>query len=118
MYQTAKLNEENSWTFEFCEVPSNVTYTVYEIPVNNYKTEYSGNAKDGFTITNTYTDDDIINPPPVEETPPADISGNDDSPKAESKPSIPKTGTNLFPIYVLIVIGILIFLIGILFVFK
>ncbi len=117
VYKSAVLNENNGWSYTFTELPSNVTYTICEASTENYTVEYSGNAKDGFVITNTYTEGKMQTPP-LEETPPVDIPPNDTPPETESKPTIPQTGTNMIWIYALLIIGILIFLIGLFFLFK
>jgi hypothetical protein len=59
LYETIELNEENnlSHTFENLNVYNEgqkIEYTIKEVEVPNYKTEITGNANEGFTITNTY----------------------------------------------------------------
>ena len=53
-----ELNEENEWKHTFTELDVNkegkaISYTVEEVTVENYETETTGNAEDGYTITNT-----------------------------------------------------------------
>ena len=58
--QTKALNAENHWSATFDQLAVNedgkpITYTVKEDGVANYTSTVTGNAKDGFTITNTHT---------------------------------------------------------------
>ncbi|MCF0111614.1 MAG: Cna B-type domain-containing protein, partial [Erysipelotrichaceae bacterium] len=60
---------KNKWTFEWTDLPKyedgkEITYTVSEEPIMEdgstlYSTEITGNAKDGFTITNKYSPNTI-----------------------------------------------------------
>lgn len=57
--KTLVLNEENDWTgtFEALAKYSNaklINYTVEEVDVAHYTSEITGNAADGYTITNTH----------------------------------------------------------------
>ncbi len=53
------LNESNGWKGSFEGLPkysesgSEVRYTVAEVPVEGYSSKATGDAKDGFTVTNT-----------------------------------------------------------------
>jgi len=58
MIDAAVLNAKNHWTHTFDGLPQNGNYTVAEEPVENYTAVVSGNAKDGFTITNTRNEGD------------------------------------------------------------
>ena len=50
------LNEANLWRGSFQNVPDDgKTYTLKEVSGPGYSTEITGNASDGFTITNTHT---------------------------------------------------------------
>ncbi len=55
------LSESNGWKGSFKGLPkysesgSEVRYTVAEVPVEGYSSKVSGDAKDGFTVTNTST---------------------------------------------------------------
>lgn len=56
--KTLELTEENNWigTFEDLDEYSNgekIEYTISEVHLADYETTYSGNAKDGFVVTNT-----------------------------------------------------------------
>lgn len=53
-----QLSKENNWETTFADLPTKngdkeIEYKVSEEKVDGYKTEIQGNAKDGFTITNT-----------------------------------------------------------------
>lgn len=58
-YETVQLSEDNSWRAVFEDVPvvdatgKAYTYTVEEINVEGYTTKVTGNADNGFVITNT-----------------------------------------------------------------
>ena len=56
------LNEENNWTYTWTELPVNkdqgtkIDYTVIEPTVpTDYKATVTGNAKEGYTVTNSHT---------------------------------------------------------------
>ena len=70
--QPVELNADNGWTHTFTDLPKTktvdgeqveVAYSVQELPVEGFTTKVTGNAKDGFTITNTE------NPPTTTEVP-------------------------------------------------
>lgn len=62
--QTVKLTRSNDWTYTFKDLPlknaegKEIEYKVNEVTVEHYKTEVTGNASSGFTITNTYSNED------------------------------------------------------------
>ena len=57
--QSIELNESNGWKGSFKGLPkysesgSEVRYTVAEVPVEGYSSKVTGDAKAGFTVTNT-----------------------------------------------------------------
>ncbi|PKK40476.1 Collagen adhesin [Clostridiaceae bacterium JG1575] len=58
--KTLMLSQENQWTGRFEDLDERasgqkIVYTVEEVKVEGYQAALSGNAKDGFTITNSYT---------------------------------------------------------------
>jgi hypothetical protein len=58
--QTMTLNAANQWTASFTDLPEYenkkaITYTVKEVSVDGYTPAISGDAKEGFVITNTHT---------------------------------------------------------------
>ncbi|MBR0163436.1 MAG: Cna B-type domain-containing protein [Lachnospiraceae bacterium] len=65
------LSAENSWTHTFTGLDASKTYTVEEVDVPaGYTVSYSGNAQDGFTVTNAHTPVTPPTPPtPVPPTP-------------------------------------------------
>ena len=53
-------DEEGKWTLSFTNLPKNengkpISYTVEEMPIEDYSTIISGDASTGYTITNSYT---------------------------------------------------------------
>lgn len=52
--ETVELNEANGWAYTFCGLPKDGTYSVREKGIVDYKETYSGDAVNGFVITNTY----------------------------------------------------------------
>lgn len=72
--KTLKLMKENKWkgVFEGLDEQKNgknITYSVKEKKVKGYKTEVSGNSKDGFIIMNTYKTPKIPKTPKAPEHP-------------------------------------------------
>ena len=60
------LSKDNNWQHTFTDLDKydngkEIEYTVTEPKAENYKTEISGNAKEGFTITNTNTQTKDVN---------------------------------------------------------
>ncbi|MBE6996354.1 MAG: Cna B-type domain-containing protein, partial [Ruminococcaceae bacterium] len=138
---------DNRWEGAFRDVPGDLSYTVWQTPVEDYTTTYEGNAAEGFVITNTYTagttdpglppdptvpEDpvdpvDPVNPvdPPVDPVdPPVDpfdppVDPVDppvdpvDPPVDPVVPTIPQTGVEVLPIYLLMAAGVLLVLLGI-----
>ncbi len=57
---TKSLSADNGWKCEFTGLPKKangavIEYTISEVSVDKYDTAITGNAADGFIITNTYT---------------------------------------------------------------
>ncbi len=48
------LSEENGWAHTFSKLSKDGSYSVRERTVANYKVAYSGDATNGFVVTNTY----------------------------------------------------------------
>ena len=62
--QEVKADKSGNWTYSFTNLPAyangqKIVYTVEEAAVEGYTTETTGNAKDGFVITNTYVPETI-----------------------------------------------------------
>ncbi len=51
---TVELSEKNGWAHTFRELAKDGDYSVREKAVSNYKADYSGDAVNGFIVTNTY----------------------------------------------------------------
>ncbi len=49
------LSEANGWAHTFTDLPSGKNYSVKEQAVKNYSAHYSGDAQNGFIITNSYS---------------------------------------------------------------
>ena len=108
----------------FVGVPSDLSYTVWQPDVAEYTTSYSGNAAEGFVVTNVYTEG-VTDPgmppaptPPVEPPNEGDVSDGEISeeelPGAPAGPTIPQTGAEVLPVYLLMAAGVLLVLLGIL----
>ena len=57
---SVELSQANGWKYEFEDLPryvdnQPVTYSVEEVEIEGYETEITGDAKTGFTITNTHS---------------------------------------------------------------
>ena len=78
------LNEDNGWAHLFTDLKKDGTYSVREKDVTHYKADYSGDATNGFIITNTYMGD-----------------------------KLPQTGQYWWPIVIMAVAGVCFVLLGI-----
>ena len=56
---SAKLNDTNSWNTTF-EVDDDGNYEVEEVISDDYSTEITGNAKEGFTVKNALAKQDVL----------------------------------------------------------
>ena len=59
-----ELNKENNWSGNFTDLDVNkvgkaIKYTIEEVAVSGYKSEVTGDAATGFTITNSYTPETV-----------------------------------------------------------
>jgi hypothetical protein len=108
--KTITLNAANNWRATFTELPKyvdgkKITYTVEEIPVDGYTTRYSGDAVNGYIITNTLIERESKEPG----NPVLPSNGSDDSgeyvttnstsstsstAKTPSSPSLPSSSTS------------------------
>lgn len=76
------LNAANSWKGKFEDLPKYVDgklakYTVSEVEIKGYRSEVSGDATKGFTVTNTCTvPPPGDTPPPPKKTPPLPRTGS------------------------------------------
>lgn len=93
--QPAELNADNKWTHTFKDLPKTKTvdgqqvevqYSVEELSIEGFTSTVSGNAKDGFTITN------VQNPPT--DTPPGPTPPTPPTPEKPRKP-MPRTGAEI-----------------------
>lgn len=93
--QPAELNADNEWTYTFKDLPKTKTvdgqqvevqYSVEELSIEGFTSTVSGDAKDGFTITN------VQNPPT--DTPPGPTPPTPPTPEKPRKP-MPRTGAEI-----------------------
>ncbi len=93
--QPAELNADNQWTHTFKDLPKTKTvdgqqvevqYSVEELSIEGFTSTVSGDAKDGFTITN------VQNPPT--DTPPGPTPPTPPTPEKPRKP-MPRTGAEI-----------------------
>lgn len=52
------LNDDNGWKGSFENIPADLNYTVKEIPVEGYIAKVEGSIQEGYTITNTYQEEE------------------------------------------------------------
>ena len=98
-----ELNAGNGWKYAFTNLPVtekvdgekvDIQYSVEELSVEGFTSKVTGNAKDGFTVTNTQT------PPPPTPTPePSPTPEPTPTPgptpgKPRPRPSMPRTGAD------------------------
>lgn len=64
-----ELSSTNGWKAHFTDLPETkadgttpIAYTVEEKPVPGYDSKVTGNATDGFTVTNTKKDEPVVTP--------------------------------------------------------
>ena len=86
------LNAANSWKGKFTGLPKYIDgklakYTVSEVEIKGYRSEVSGDASKGFTVTNTCTV-----PPPTTTSPPPP---GDTPPPPKKTPPLPPTGSGI-----------------------
>lgn len=122
---SVELHPGNDWKSVFVGFPADLSYTVWQPPVSEYTTEYSGNAAVGFVVTNIYTEGTTDPGIPPEPTPPfdpelppeppapSDPEEPADPPSEPVVPVIPQTGAEVLPVYLLMAAGVLLVLLGI-----
>ena len=108
-----QLDANCGWAGVFRAVPSDLPYTVWQNGVAEYTTTYGGNSLTGFIVTNTYTED-ITDPgiPPDPDTPPTPGEDPSNPEKPPADPTIPQTGEEVLPVYLLMAAGILLVFFG------
>lgn len=108
---TAHIGHDSQWQSVFSNVPADLAYSVWEATVEGYSTSYSGNASQGFTVINAFRSEQPPAPPPPPQ-PPEPPPYEPSVPAGPSQPSIPQTGAQLWPLYLLLTVGILLVLLG------
>ena len=126
-YYVARLSlsydeEQNRWYGVFKDIPANLSYSVWQIPVTDYTTVYSGDVTGGLVITNTYmkgvTDPGVPPEPMLPEQPEIPPGQGDVPTEKPSGPYIPQTGTEVFPAYLLMAAGVMLVLLGLIDLYK
>lgn len=97
------LRPGNKWKYTFTDLPmkedgKNISYRVEEVPLEGYTATITGNAQEGFTITNRPKTPTQVDPPkyPNPPKPNKPIVNPPKYPKP-SKPALPKTGDGISP---------------------
>lgn len=126
VYQKVTLSSKNHWKAVFTDLPVNHTYTILEEAAANYTAVYSGSASEGYRIKNKYTKGTTDPGVPPDSTEPGsgqehnrpdDYTEPDetDSKTYSStpvKPIIPQTGFIVWPVYMLLGLGVLLIIWG------
>ena len=101
---TVDLSSENDWKHTFTDLPtvhditdeSAIVYTVEEVAVEGFDSEITGNAKDGYTVTNSeqidLNDSGEGIPSKGKDKPSAGQTGEEIPSKGKDKPSTGHTG--------------------------
>jgi uncharacterized surface anchored protein len=112
--ESVTLSDAGNWQYLFRDLPKydstdghEIEYTVREEPVEGYTTTISGNATEGFTVTNI---EELVPPeePDDEESDEPDDSDESDKAKKKSGKSVsPKTGdfTDALPFVLLLMVS-------------
>jgi hypothetical protein len=92
--KTVTLSADNEWTATFSDLDKNksgkeIEYTVVEEPVDGYTAEVTGNASDGYVITNTREEVTPVDPDEPEDT---DTPDTTETTKKVSTSKTPQTG--------------------------
>jgi len=112
---TIDVSSECNWEGTFRNVDADLSYSVWQIAVEDYTTTYSGDAATLFVITNTYTEGTTDPGTPPDPTKPTDPEVDPDDPGGPAEPegpTIPQTGEEVLPVYLLMGAGILMVVLG------
>ena len=96
VYGTVQLSDNNGWTHTFADLPvkdedgAPYEYTAKEVSVPGYTTQITGDAEEGFIITNTKEADPDPSPDPGPGTKP-DPDPDPDEPDEPAGPDTPDT---------------------------
>ncbi|MBE6973421.1 MAG: Cna B-type domain-containing protein [Ruminococcaceae bacterium] len=110
---TIQLHPGNNWEGVFSGVPADLSYSVWQPGVAEYTTTYAGDAATGFVVTNTYTEGVTDPGIPPDPTLPVDPPDPVDPPLEPDGPTIPQTGAEVLPVYLLMAAGVILVLLGI-----
>jgi len=111
---TLILTEENNWEGVFPSVPSDLYYSIWEAPPEEYTARYSGDAAQGFVVTNTHTPGTTDPGTPPDPTPPGQQEPEPpvDPGEPPQKPSIPQTGAELGAVWLMLAAGAALMVLG------
>lgn len=108
---TQALNAENGWKYTWNDLDGEYEWKVVEKDVPTGYTVSIGQNEGVFVITNTLN----VTPPPKEDSPSPKIPPKQDTPSttvSRSVPNLPQTGMLWWPIPILTICGILLFVTG------
>lgn len=108
---TLYLTVADGWKGSFVNVPADLAYSIWQLSVDGYSTAYEGSASQGFTVINTYRSQ-TPSDPPAPPQPPAPPPYEPSVPVEPSQPTIPQTGVQLWPLWLLLGVGVLLVLLG------
>jgi len=108
---TLYLTAADGWQGAFADVPADLAYSIWQLSVDGYSTAYEGSASQGFTVINTYRSQTPSDPPSPPQ-PPSPPPYEPPVPVDPSQPTIPQTGEQLFPLWLLLAAGVLLVILG------
>lgn len=108
---TLHLTAADSWQGTLAAVPADLSYSIWQQPVEDYSATYEGSASQGFTVINTYRSQTPSDPPSPSQ-PPDRPPYEPSVPMGPSQPTIPQTGEQMFPLWLLLGVGVLLVILG------
>ena len=108
---TLDLTAADGWQGVFADIPADLAYSIWQLSVDGYSTAYEGSASQGFTVINTYRSQTPSDPPSPPQ-PPSPPPYEPPVPVDPSQPTIPQTGEQLFPLWLLLAAGVLLVILG------
>lgn len=108
---TLYLTAADGWQGTFADIPADLAYSIWQLSVDGYSTAYEGSASQGFTVINTYRSQTPSDPPSPPQ-PPSPPPYEPPVPVDPSQPTIPQTGEQLFPLWLLLAAGVLLVILG------
>jgi len=110
------LNEACDWQHTFTLLPVDGEYSVEENEIPGYSCVYE-TVEEGFALINTYANDlpdDPDDPKPPFPKPPADPEDpqEPEAPEEPAEPELPQTGFQMWPIYLMLGVGVVLVVMG------